>query len=308
MRAATVADCSTVQRIVDSHQLTLDPDEKRFGEAEALQVINGFIEPAMTRLIRNDAAHDWESFLSINPDNSRLRAYLDIYVVPGSELLPVTFETALRLACEEFPSYRLWLGVHAKDVEYQRLLARRGFSLLRKYWAMEVALREVTQNNLPRGAKIREIDLRNDDDVLAYWRVHQDSFSRHFGFAPRKLKAWTEMVRRDQAEVNMRVWMLNVDGHDAGFVDCDDSMIHEGCGFVSGLGVRHAFQGRGYGEALLRFAMNQNQELGREKVVLSVDTGNESGALRLYEKVGMKPISEWHQYENMDWTGEARRR
>jgi predicted GNAT family acetyltransferase len=38
------------------------------------------------------------------------------------------------------------------------------------------------------------------------------------------------------------------------------------------------------------------------KPISFVDAGNESGALRLYEKVGMKPISEWHQYENLNWS------
>ena len=63
-----------------------------------------------------------------------------------------------------------------------------------------------------------------------------------------------------------------------------------------------AFQGKGLGEALLRHAIQINSELGRSKLCLSVDAGNESGALRLYEKVGMKPISEWHQYENLNWS------
>jgi GNAT superfamily N-acetyltransferase len=63
-----------------------------------------------------------------------------------------------------------------------------------------------------------------------------------------------------------------------------------------------AFQGKGLGEALLRHAIQINSALGRSKLCLSVDAGNESGALRLYEKVGMKPISEWHQYENLNWS------
>jgi predicted GNAT family acetyltransferase len=41
--------------------------------------------------------------------------------------------------------------------------------------------------------------------------------------------------------------------------------------------------------------------MGFRSLCLNVDAGNESGALRLYEKVGMKAISEWHQYENPQW-------
>lgn len=305
-RAAEVGDYPIVQRIVDSHQRALDPKEKRFGESEARHVINGFFEPATTRLIRNSAADNWQSFITLNPDASRSRAYLDIYSEPESGLQQQSFEIALGLARQEYPSYRLWLGVNSKDREYQRILEDRGFSILRKYWTMEVTLVGPWHDQPPPKVQIREIDLGDDDDVFDYWSVHQDAFSGHFGFVPRELSGWTELVRRDQGEVKMRVWILSVDGEDAGFVDCDDSLVHEGGGFVSGLGVRYAFQGKGFGEILLRFAMKETFERGLEKLLLSVDTGNESGALRLYEKVGMKPISEWHHYENLDWNSESR--
>jgi ribosomal protein S18 acetylase RimI-like enzyme len=109
-------------------------------------------------------------------------------------------------------------------------------------------------------------------------------------------------VLRDKDEINMQVWLIAIDGEDVGFVDCNDELLHEDSGYVSGLGVRQAFHGKGLGEALLRHAIAINTEMGRSKLCLNVDAGNESGALRLYEKVGMKPFSEWHQYENLNWS------
>ena len=304
-RPATEADVSIVQRIVDTSQLTLDPNEKRMGESEALEVIRGFFDPATTRLLRQAEPEEWQGFLSLNPDSSRKRYYLDIYSLPGIGLYEPALDIALKLAREEHGDFQLWIGAHSKDVEYHEVLSRRNFYLLRRYWIMEVALtegRDLAQASDPR---IREVDLSNDAEVHSCWRVHQDAFSNHFGFMPREYEEWKRMVLRDQEEANTRAWLLSHDGEDVGFMDCDDHLLHEHAGFVSGLGVRHAFHGQGLGEALLRHAIKVYREAGREKLLLSVDTGNESGALRLYEKVGMKPVSEWHQYENVNWSSEV---
>jgi ribosomal protein S18 acetylase RimI-like enzyme len=45
---------------------------------------------------------------------------------------------------------------------------------------------------------------------------------------------------------------------------------------------------------------------GREFIELNVDTGNESGALKLYEKLGFQPNSSWVQYENKKWAEVAK--
>ena len=46
----------------------------------------------------------------------------------------------------------------------------------------------------------------------------------------------------------------------------------------------------GLGEALLRAAFAELFARGRRRVGLGVDTENVTGALRLYERVGMRPI------------------
>jgi ribosomal protein S18 acetylase RimI-like enzyme len=158
------------------------------------------------------------------------------------------------------------------------------------------------ESSSPSLGVIRELDLDKEDDLRTFHEVHQDAFSQHFGFMPRQFNEWSELVLRHKVEINLQAWLISVNGVPAGFVDFNDEQLHNDSGYVSGLGVRQAFQGKGLGEALLRHAIQVNSELGRSKLCLSVDAGNESGALRLYEKVGMKPISEWHQYENLNWS------
>ncbi|MFM8405265.1 MAG: GNAT family N-acetyltransferase, partial [Actinomycetota bacterium] len=60
-------------------------------------------------------------------------------------------------------------------------------------------------------------------------------------------------------------------------------------------------QGKGFGELLLRWALHYYQQLNRKYVELNVDSGNESGALRLYEKVGFKTKQSWQHFHNPEW-------
>ena len=300
-RDVTEADLPLVIDIANSNILAVNPNEKRLGEMEAGELIKGFFEPAITRLTKFSSDDEWQSFIAINPDKARGRFYCDIYTRPGSATLDPSFELALQLAREYDSTFQFWPGVQSLDFNYKGILERRGFTLLRRYWTMQMHLPSLhTDSTLGKGS-IREIDVMDDDDVRTYYEIQQDSFSRHFGFAPREFSDWCRLVRRSKEEANERVWIISLDGQDAGFMDCNDEMLHEGSGYVSGLGVKHDFQGRGLGEALLRFAIELHSEKGLEALCLNVDAGNESGALRLYEKVGMKPISEWHQYENSNW-------
>jgi mycothiol synthase len=58
-------------------------------------------------------------------------------------------------------------------------------------------------------------------------------------------------------------------------------------GWVKDLAVRPSWRGRGLGEALLRAAFAEFHHRGLETVGLKVDSDNPTGAVRLYERVGM---------------------
>jgi ribosomal protein S18 acetylase RimI-like enzyme len=272
------------------------------GVIEGHEFVRGFFDPAITRLTKLHEEDDWQSFVTLNPDSSRKRFYLDIYTRPGAQTLSPSLDLALDLARKHDPEYRLWLGVQSNDLAYKSLLESREFTILRKYWTLEMRIPVENQSTSDSLGVIRELDLDKEDDLRTFHEVHQDAFSQHFGFMPRQFNEWSELVLRHKVEINLQAWLISVNGVPAGFVDFNDEQLHNDSGYVSGLGVRQAFQGKGLGEALLRHAIQINSALGRSKLCLSVDAGNESGALRLYEKVGMKPISEWHQYENLNWS------
>lgn len=61
-------------------------------------------------------------------------------------------------------------------------------------------------------------------------------------------------------------------------------------GWVKDLAVGPAFRGRGLGEALMRHALRAFHDRGLATVGLKVDADNPTGAVRLYERVGMRAV------------------
>ncbi|MEY2822481.1 MAG: hypothetical protein RLZZ485_117, partial [Actinomycetota bacterium] len=180
-REAQESDFATVQRIVDANQKALNPDEISFGEMEAKELLQGFFDPSINRLLKVNENDEWECLISLHPDLDRERFYLDIYRTPSSSLLPIALGMAIDLAREANPTFRLWPGVHSADSYYQDLLAQRGFKVLRRYWLMQMKLGLPSPISLPEGAEL--IEVGSDEQLLfEMWQIHQDSFSEHFGF------------------------------------------------------------------------------------------------------------------------------
>ena len=67
-------------------------------------------------------------------------------------------------------------------------------------------------------------------------------------------------------------------------------MGEPGLGWVGILGVRSPWRRRGLGDALLRASFAALYERGLRRVGLGVDTENVTGALRLYERAGMRAV------------------
>ena len=68
-------------------------------------------------------------------------------------------------------------------------------------------------------------------------------------------------------------------------------LLNEGCGYISRLATRADQRGRGLAQALLVDAFAQSAAHGATVSELSTDS--RTGALGLYEKVGMEVTSTW---------------
>jgi mycothiol synthase len=297
---AEVNQAGVLAELINQHELAIDPDATPIGLEESKEIIEGFFDPAIAAFVFSEGIEEPTAFYSVNPDSTRKRLFTDVYARPGSNLIKEALIESLKAAAAEFPEYEHWFGVNTKDKVMRSAMESLGMEVIRTYWHMKRALAANDATPIERS----EVSIRlvsGDQDMQTWWSLHQDSFSKHFGFAPRPMELWIEQTKAASTLDPEACFILDYEGEPAGFVQLANANYHLSGGYVDVLGVSHKFQGLGLGQTLLQHAINHSVQQGREFIELNVDSGNESGALRLYEKLGFKPNSAWEQYENKNW-------
>lgn len=151
------------------------------------------------------------------------------------------------------------------------------------------------------------ITLKTHEDVTDLRQIYlatRDSFQDHRGHVAQRdiedgFKRWQYWLVEDEAKYVPSLWLLAMDGDEiAGVSLCkpkNDESPDEG--YVSTLGVRPSYRGRGLGLALLRASFVALWGIGQRKVSLHVDSASITGANRLYLKAGMHAAESWQVFE-----------
>lgn len=298
LEVATLEDAREFAEVMSLADQFFTPGAEPVGPLEAEEMLSGYIDSVEARKIIDRASGRAQAFITVHPDNSRKRIYCDSWQRPGANLEETSLEISLEIARGISSEFDLWIGTNSKDLGYIQALHNRGFNSLRTYHGLKA---EITSHSYPQLKDGLEMRLISDNEKKIWWATHQDSFSKHFGFLPRPFQEWKAMIDKAVGvDLNAR-WILYLKGQAVGFIECSDIKKDIGAGFVDGIGVIQSQQGNGYGELMLRWAFAYYSSIGRKSIELSVDTGNESGALRLYEKLGFKAKSSWQHFENKAW-------
>ena len=298
LEVATLDGAKDLAEIMTLADQFFTPGAEIVGLTEAEEILNGYIDSVQARKIVDRASGKAQAFITVHPDNSRKRIYCDTWQRPGANLEGASLEISLELARGMSSEFDLWVGTNSKDLGYIQALTKQGFNLLRTYHVLKA---EITNHPYPKLENGLVMRLISEDEKKIWWATHQDSFSKHFGFVPRPFEEWKAMIDKAVGiDLNAR-WVLYLEGQAVGFIECSDIKKDVGAGFVDGIGVIQSQQGNGYGELMLRWAFAYYASIGRKSLELNVDTGNESGALRLYEKLGFKEKSSWQHFENKAW-------
>lgn len=305
LEAARVEQAGLVVEMVNQHELAIDPESTPMGVEEATELIEGFFDPAHVYFLFDETSDSPVGFYSVNPDSNRKKLFTDVYARHGSGMIADVIFESLKKAAEVHPDYEHLFGVNSKDLVMREALESFGLEPIRTYWHMKRLLDPKAKSKIENPkSEIRLME--GEEDLKTWWALHQDSFSKHFGFAPRPMELWIEQTTSAVTMDPEGCFLAFYDGEPAGFVQLANANYHLNGGYVDLIGVAHRFQGLGLGQELLQHAINFSVDQGREFIELNVDTGNESGALKLYEKLGFSPNSSWVQYENKNWAEVAK--
>jgi mycothiol synthase len=185
-------------------------------------------------------------------------------------------------------------AVLAADAAAKRLVAGRGFEPVRHFYRMLIDLDQPPPVPIwPAGFEVSTFAPGEEAILHA---VTEDAFADHWGHEPRDLDDWQRTVfGRDWWDPSL-VYLVRAGDE---FVAAEINAVRFGVGWIGTLGTRQQWRGRGLGRALLQTAFGELYRRGEHRIGLAVDAGNETGATKLYESVGMRVAWQADVYEKL---------
>jgi mycothiol synthase len=193
------------------------------------------------------------------------------------------------------PPRRLRAFAHADDAGLHELFADAGYEPVGAGYRMEIDLVEaLPEPEWPEGIAARLLE--PGEERRAY-DVHMESFADtldFYGFPYEQWRFWLFGEDEDPAFA-----ILAEDGEEVvGLTICRERRGGDlELGWIHVLGVRPPWRRRGLGRALLLESFRELGARGKPRAGLGVSAENVSGAVRLYENVGMRIVRRNNVYE-----------
>jgi ribosomal protein S18 acetylase RimI-like enzyme len=174
------------------------------------------------------------------------------------------------------------------DAEAIAACERRGYAVVRRgYEMVRPDLEDIPDVPLPAGLEVRPV---LPEHLRAIWEADVEAFRDHWGAADDSHAYW-ERFRADPL-ADPTLWRIAWDGEEVAgqvraYID-PESNARTGrlTGWTEYISVRRPWRRRGLARALLADSLRAVRDAGMTEAALSVDAGNENGALALYESLG----------------------
>ena len=177
-------------------------------------------------------------------------------------------------------------ALYDADKSFIFALNERGFEYHRSFWRMRRDATNELNVSVPGGYEIR--DFRDVEDE---WRSIHDvctkAFADYYDYQPLSFDFWQEIMANGIN--NPDLWrVVTHSGQMVAYLMGSHRFTSEGFGYVASIGVLREHRSQGIAKALLADAFNRDKGMGMQGTLLHGDSSNPTGAMKLYESVGMK--------------------
>ncbi len=191
------------------------------------------------------------------------------------------------------------VGVDGRDKTTLALLRTKGYFESRHFWQMLLEMIEPPAPAVwPVGIDSREYIVGQDERPVH--ETTEASFADHWRHVPISFEQWLHW-NIEHEEFDPSLWAIALENSDivGALVAWPNLDGDSDTGFISDLGVRPGWRGCGIGQALLHQSFATFYRRGVYKVALTVDTESTTGATRLYQRVGMRPVQQRVVFEKV---------
>jgi len=189
--------------------------------------------------------------------------------------------------------------VGATAPERDALFLRRGYEPVRfSYVMIRPSLDDLPDAPLPPGLEIRDV---LPEHLPLIWAADQEAFRDHWGNTPGTDADYEQFVN-DPVTNDTSLWRIAWDGDDVAgqvrsYISAEENeRFGRQRAYTENISVRRPWRRRGLARALIAASFPLLRARGMTEAALGVDAENTSGALRVYEACGFKPVSRSTRY------------
>lgn len=210
----------------------------------------------------------------------------------GFQLLTILEEKALRQKAERL---EFFTRISEKNQTLLKLFASYGYKTNLSFLIMELELDGTPDApQWPEGICIRCF-IPGQDEQATYLADEEASQDKGY-HQPLDFDAWVKRMRLNNERFDPGLWFLACAGNELAGVALNLHHPESNTGWIDHLSVRRPWRRKGIGKALLLYSFGEFHRRGIRRAKLSVDSRSLTNAPRLYERVGMKTVQQYHIY------------
>ncbi|MBN1146279.1 MAG: GNAT family N-acetyltransferase [Anaerolineales bacterium] len=172
------------------------------------------------------------------------------------------------------------------------LLLDEGYQVVRRFYEMvRPDLEDIPDAPMPSGLEVRPV---RPEHYQAIYEASKEAFRDHWGFSEEMEPGVEQWL--DDPNFDPSLWRVawdrdQVAGMVCSFIDHkQNEEYNRKRGWTENICVRRPWRRRGLARSLIVQSFHVLKERGMQEAALGVDTENRTGALRVYESVGFRPV------------------